>query len=138
MGRKFNEQRLKNEAAPADIRKGDVVEVVTPWNFFRGDTIRRHRPGDTRGDIYTVETWEVAAIGKRLMRLYRRSFNTTYKSNIHCDFITADGTPAFLGYIAVKGNGFALAQELADTDPGTTNPRFLTPEQAAATRPEIS
>lgn len=111
------ETKRDNELTAADVHKGDLITVVIPYNFHRG----YERTGNSKMrkqwdvDIYTTEVWEVAAIGKKIMRLVRRGGGETFKQNIYL-MARADGPVCFQSFIASLGNGNALAHELHRTD----------------------
>lgn len=114
-----HEQIQRFELMAADVKRGDKIAVVGPWNFFRGDTgARRNSNGQI--DQYSVTYWTVAAIGKKIMRLTNNGTNA--RLNIYImdrpqGELTSKG---FSIFVSKPERALALAGELHLTDQGRT------------------
>jgi len=107
-----DEPITENELTADQVRKGDVVAIVGPWDFHRhyGGSYRGRKDPET--DVYYYEIWTVAACGKQLARLTSETGNL--KRNIYV--MNRDGRRAFVEFICKPDQVADLVKHLHSTD----------------------
>lgn len=120
---RHHEPLMTNELLPSDVKKGDVVAVVAPYNFHRAAKRYPHRDETViQPDTYYIEYWTVAAIGKQLMRCVNEETGKTAKRNFYIDTRSAGAelVQGFNAFVTRPEHAKAMVNELFETDPLST------------------
>jgi len=103
---------ILKELRPADVKKGDVINLVGPYNHFSDGARDRNHVMDS----YYYETWTVTACGAKLMRLANNEGNRGHKVWI----MNRCGEPGFQTYVCRPGDEMEIIEAMRAQDPFKT------------------
>lgn len=125
---RISEPKRTDELTAAEVKKGDAIAIVLPWNFCRQDKRREGRK--VAFDVYLIRTGIVTAIGKKVMRVELANGRGMLGENVWL-MDRSTGERCFQSFVTTADRAEALAADLHATDANATETyRLLTIDEA--------